>query len=70
MRISNKKILAQLGRNIFIWPLPLLEDFDAAGFNLRLGPKLLVWPMDLPYTIDHRKEHVRDVWANMAFQST
>jgi deoxycytidine triphosphate deaminase len=60
--ISNTKILHELGRNIFIAPLPKLEDFDNTGFNLHLGAPLLVWPEDVEYVVDHRKEHIAKAW--------
>jgi deoxycytidine triphosphate deaminase len=63
MPISNTKILKELGRgNIGIHPLPSLEDFDACNVNLHLGATLLVWPMDVPYVVDHRREHIADAW--------
>lgn len=62
MRISNLKILKELGRNILIEPAPKLEDFDATGFNLHLGAPLLLWPEDVPYVVDHRVEHICKAW--------
>ena len=63
MRISNKRILSELGRNIIIDPAPKLEDFDATGFNLHLGAPLLVWDDEVEYVVDHRAEHIAKAWA-------
>jgi hypothetical protein len=63
MAISNTRILKELGRgNIGIHPFPSLENFDACNVNLHLGNTLLVWPMDLPYVVDQRREHIAVAW--------
>ena len=63
MAISNSKMLRELGcGNIGIHPLPSLEDFDACNANLHLGSYLIVWPMDVPYVVDHRVEHIAAAW--------